>query len=164
MKLAELVKERFPSIDLLRFTNSGTEATLMALAAAKVYTKKTKILVFAGAYHGGAFSFKGEQSSPINAPHEYLLATYNDLDSVREVLNGTASRGRNLAAIIVEPMIGSGGAIPAKDEFLIGLRRIATENQAVLIYDEVMTSRMHGGGGIQSRFPAEHRPDMTTLG
>lgn len=162
VKLAELIKKRFPSIDLLRFTNSGTEATLMALAAAKVYTGRKKILVFAGGYHGGAFSFKGNQSSPLNAPHEYLIATYNDLDSVKKVL--VKQRDDDLAAIIVEPMIGSGGAIPAQKDFLLGLRAIANEKRAVLIYDEVMTSRMHHGGGVQSQFPKEQGPDITTLG
>lgn len=132
----------------------------MALAAAKVYTGKKKILVFANAYHGGVFSFKGDESSPVNAPHEYLIATYNDLDSVRKLLDDE----NDLAAILVEPMMGSGGAIPAEDEFLLGLRKTACEKGAVLIYDEVMTSRMYGGGGIQSKFPEEHRPDLTTLG
>ena len=74
-KLAQLVKRRFPSMELLRFTNSGTEATLMALAAAKAYTKRNKIVVFAGAYHGGAFTFAGGRTSPVNAPHEYVTFT-----------------------------------------------------------------------------------------
>lgn len=71
-KLAELIRGRFPTMEMLRFTNSGTEATLMALAAAKAYTKKDKIIVFGGAYHGGAFSFAGGKSSAVNAPHEYV--------------------------------------------------------------------------------------------
>lgn len=71
-KLAELIRGRFPSVEMLRFTNSGTEATLMALAAAKAYTKKDKVVVFGGAYHGGAFSFAGGKSSAVNAPHEYV--------------------------------------------------------------------------------------------
>lgn len=70
----------------------------------------------------------------------------------------------DLAAIIVEPMTGSGGAIPADREFLLGLRDVATRNGAVLIFDEVMTSRMYAGGGVQSQLPADQRPDMTTLG
>lgn len=133
----------------------------MALAAAKVYTGKKEILVFAGAYHGGAFSFKGEESSPINAPHEYLIATYNDLESVK---NNVSQHSSDMAAIIVEPMVGSGGAIPADRNFLLGLRKLANETGAVLIYDEVMTSRMHSGGGIQSQFSPDEQPDMTTLG
>ncbi|PNS14359.1 hypothetical protein CAC42_6872 [Sphaceloma murrayae] len=162
-RLAELIKARFPSIDLLRFTNSGTEATLMALAAARAYNGKDKVLVFAGAYHGGAFSFAGGQSGPVNAPFEYLMAIYNDIDSVNRTLESKA-HSDSLAAILVEPMIGSGGAIPANADFLKGLRTLATRFNALLIFDEVMTSRMHHGGGIQSTPPAKYKPDVTTFG
>lgn len=163
VRLAEAVKARFPSIKLLRFTNSGTEATLMALAVAKVFTARKKILVFSGGYHGGAFAFKGAESSPVNAPHEYLIARYNSLDSVRELVERPENRD-DLAAIIVEPMIGSGGAIPGDHSFLKGLREIANERNAVLVYDEVMTSRLYGGSGVQSQMAEKDRPDLTTLG
>jgi glutamate-1-semialdehyde 2,1-aminomutase len=163
VRLAEAVKARFPAIDLLRFTNSGTEATLMALSAAKVFTGHKKILVFSGGYHGGAFSFKGGESSPVNAPHEYLIAKYNSLESVRDLVERAENRD-DLAAIIVEPMIGSGGAIPGNHSFLEGLREIANERGAVLIYDEVMTSRLYGGSGVQSQLAEEYRPDLTTMG
>ena len=163
VRLAEAVKARFPSIDLLRFTNSGTEATLMALAVAKVFTGRKKILAFSGGYHGGAFAFKGGESSPVNAPHEYLIARYNSLESVRGLAEKPENRD-DLAAIIVEPMIGSGGAIPGDHSFLRGLREIANERNAVLIYDEVMTSRLYGGSGIQSQLAETDRPDLTTLG
>lgn len=156
--LAKLIKDRFPSIDLVRFTNSGTEATMMALAVAKVYTGKKKIIVFRGAYHGSTFSFLTGKSDAVNSPHEYLLATYNDLNSVQCLLSA------NVAAIILEPMTGSGGGIVAERGFLEGLRHLATKHGTVLIYDEVMTSRMYRGGGIQSQLPEEVRPDMTTLG
>ncbi|KAF2488071.1 class III aminotransferase [Neohortaea acidophila] len=162
-KLAALVKLRFPSMDLLRFTNSGTEANLMALAAATVHTGKKKVLVFDGAYHGGAFTFKNGQSSPINAPYPYLIAKYNDEASVSRLLSAPENAG-NVAAILVEPMIGSGGAIPAHRTFLHFLRKAATDAGALLIFDEVMTSRMHSGGGIQSQLPPELRPDLTALG
>ena len=162
IKLAKLVQQRFPTMELIRFTNSGTEATLMALAAAKVYTRRSKILVFAGGYHGGAFSFSASGvSSAVNAPHEYLIANYNDIESVKQLADANKD---DLAAILVEPMLGSGGAIPATTDFLLGLRSIANVTGAVLIYDEVMTSRMHAGGGIQSTVLKEWRPDMTTLG
>ncbi|GAB7326262.1 hypothetical protein MBLNU13_g10243t1 [Cladosporium sp. NU13] len=163
VRLAEAVKARFPAIDLLRFTNSGTEATLMALSAAKVFTGRKKILVFSGGYHGGAFSFKGGESSPVNAPHEYLIARYNSLESVRELAECAENRD-DLAAIIVEPMIGSGGAISGEQSFLEGLRDIANDRGAVLIYDEVMTSRLYGGSGVQSQMAEKYRPDLTTLG
>ena len=161
--LAQAVTTRFPAMDLVRFTNSGTEATLMAVAAAKVFTRKNKILVFSGGYHGGAFSFKAGVSSPVNAPHEYLIARYNDLGSVRELAEREENRG-DLAAIIVEPMIGSGGAIPGSREFLMGLRDVADERGAVLVFDEVMTSRMYDGSGVQSILPSSSRPDLMTLG
>ncbi|KAM0717452.1 hypothetical protein Q7P37_007304 [Cladosporium fusiforme] len=164
VRLAEAIKARFaPTIDLLRFTNSGTEATLMALAAAKAYTGREKILVFSGGYHGGAFSFKGGLSSPVNAPHEYLIARYNSLESVRELVERAENRN-DLAAIIVEPMIGSGGGIPGDKAFLEGLRAVANERGAVLIFDEVMTSRMYGGSGVQSHVAPECKPDLMTLG
>ncbi|KAK4494260.1 hypothetical protein PRZ48_014558 [Zasmidium cellare] len=162
-RLAGLIKQRFPSIELMRFTNSGTEANLMALAAAKIATGKKKIVVFANGYHGGTFLFAGGKSSSINVPHEYLIATYNDLESVYELIRKPENK-ENVAAIIVEPMMGSGGCIPADRRFLEGLRKAADESKAVLIYDEVMTSRSHSGGGIQSQLPMELRPDLTSLG
>lgn len=158
VRLAELIKERFASIDLVRFTNSGTEAALMALATAKIYTGRKKVLVFKGGYHGGVFLFH-HGSDAINVPHEYLLATYNDTTSVDELL---AQHGDDLAAIIVEPMLGSGGCLPATKEFLLHLRQAATETGAVLIFDEVMTSRFFSGGGAQSELCIF--PDLTTLG
>lgn len=162
-RLAALVKQRFPSMELLRFTNSGTEANLMAIAAAKIATGKQKIVVFANGYHGGTFLFAGGKNSSINVPHEYLIATYNDLGSVHALIR-EPENARDVAAIIVEPMMGSGGCIPADEGFLEGLRKAADESEAVLIYDEVMTSRMYSGGGIQSQLPVEMRPDLTTLG
>ena len=161
--LAQAITIRFESIDLVRFTNSGTEATLMALAAAKVFTQRHKILVFSGGYHGGAFSFKSGVSSPVNAPHSYLIACYNSLESVRELVE-QPENADDIAAIIVEPMIGSGGAIPASRDFLQGLREIADERGAVLIFDEVMTSRLYEGSGVQGVLPARSRPDLVTLG
>ena len=163
VELAALVKGRFPSMDLLRFTNSGTEATLMAVAGAKAYTGKNKIVVFEGGYHGAVFTFKDRTTNPINVPHDFIFARYNDLSSVQRLLHDPENSG-DIAALIVEPMVGSGGAIPADRIFLEGLRRVAKEVGAVLIFDEVMTSRMHTGGGIQSQLPSELRPDMTTLG
>lgn len=135
----------------------------MAVAAAVHYTGKKKVVVFAGGYHGGAFIFKGGKSSPINAPYDYVIAEYNHLSSVQSLLNAPENIN-NVAAIILEPMIGSGGAIPATPEFLQGLRQAANDADALLIFDEVMTSRMHEGGGIQSQLPLECRPDLTTLG
>jgi glutamate-1-semialdehyde 2,1-aminomutase len=161
-KLAAIVKARF-AFDLLRFTNSGTEATLMALAVSKFYTGKKKIMVFGGSYHGAAFIFSGNKSNPVNAPHEYVIAKYNDIESVQELLAAPENKN-DVAAIIVECMIGAGGAIPADRAFLEGLRKEATKAGTVLIFDEVMTSRLYDGGGVQSQLPSGIRPDLTTLG
>ena len=155
--LGRIICERFPSIELVRFTNSGTEANLMALAAATSFTRRRRILVFDGAYHGGVLSFAGG-GSPINVPHEFVVSTYNDVDQTLKLIE--ENRGQ-LAAILVEPMIGSGGSIPADVEFLQALRRAATESGALLIFDEVMTSRLAPGGRQQA---VGIMPDLCTLG
>jgi glutamate-1-semialdehyde 2,1-aminomutase len=156
-ELGRLVCGRFPSVELVRFTNSGTEANLLALAAATTFTGRRKILVFAGAYHGGVLAF-ARGGSPVNVPHDFLLGTYNDRPGT-EALIGT--HGAALAAILVEPMLGSAGCIPGDPEFLAMLRRQATAVGAVLIFDEVMTSRL-GAGGRQGLLGI--RPDLTVLG
>jgi glutamate-1-semialdehyde 2,1-aminomutase len=156
-RFAAAICARFPGIELVRFTNSGTEANLMAVSAARAITGRPKILVCDGAYHGGVFYFR-DGGSPINAPFDYLIGRYNDITAVREL----ALPYRNdLAAILVEPMIGSGGCIPAEREFLAGLRALASETGALLIFDEVMTSRLAPGGlqEVHGIFP-----DLTTLG
>jgi len=155
--LGRIICERFPSIELVRFTNSGTEANLMALAAATSFTRRRRIIVFDGAYHGGVLSFAGG-GSPINVPHEFVVSTYNDVDQTLKLIE--ENRGQ-LAAILVEPMIGSGGSIPADVEFLQALRRAATESGALLIFDEVMTSRLAPGGRQQA---VGIMPDLCTLG
>lgn len=155
--LAREVQGRFPAMELLRFTNSGTEANLMALASAAAHTGRRKVLVFEGGYHGGVLAFAGG-GSPVNVPHDWIVARYNDLDDVQQRV---AAHRHELAAILVEPMLGSGGCIAGEPDFLHGLRRLADECGALLIFDEVMTSRLSFGGrqallGI--------RPDLTTLG
>ena len=155
--LARELQRRFPSMELLRFTNSGTEANLMALATATAVTERRKVLVFKGAYHGGVLAF-GQGGSPVNVPYEWVVARYNDLEDVRAQV---AAHGKDLAAILVEPMLGSGGCIPGEPHFLQGLRALADEKGALLILDEVMTSRL-SFGGRQSQLGI--RPDLTTLG
>lgn len=155
--LAHEIQRRFPGMALLRFTNSGTEANLMALAAATTHTGRRKVLVFNGAYHGGVLSFGGG-GSPVNVPHDFVVAPYNDLDAVRALVQ---AHGPQLAAILVEPMLGAGGCIPAEPAFLHGLRAQADACGALLILDEVMTSRL-SGGGRQALLGL--RPDLTTLG
>ena len=155
--LAREIQRRFPSLELLRFTNSGTEANLMALATATAHTGRRKVLVFDGAYHGGVLAFGGG-GSPVNVPHEWIVARYNDLDDVRARI---APHRNALAAILVEPMLGAGGCIPAEPAFLHGLRALADDCGALLIVDEVMTSRL-SFGGRQGQLGL--RPDMTTVG
>jgi len=156
-RFARAICNRFPSIDLVRFTNSGTEANLMAVAAARALTGRNKILVFNGGYHGGVFYFRGKRSA-VNAPFDFLLADYNDIEGTRTLV--TPHRA-DLAAILIEPMLGGSGCIPATREFLADLRALASETGAVLIFDEVMTSRL-APGGLQEVH--DIRPDMTTLG
>ena len=157
VELARELSTRFTSMQLLRFTNSGTEANLLALATAIAHTGRHKVLVFEGAYHGGVLAFGGTAGA-VNVPHQWLLAPYNDLEAVQAQV---ARDGADLAAILVEPMLGSGGCIPGAAEFLHGLRRLADDSGALLIFDEVMTSRL-ALGGRQSLLGV--RPDLTTLG
>lgn len=156
-RLARLIVDRFPGIALVRFTNSGTEANLMAVATAIAVTKRSKVLVFDGGYHGGVLYFGGG-GIPINAPHQWVLGQYNDAADAGALARAHAGE---LACILVEPMLGSGGCIPAEPAFLEALRDVATETGAILIFDEVMTSRM-SAGGQQARLGIT--PDMTTLG
>jgi len=156
-ELGRLLCGRFPSIQLVRFTNSGTEANLLALAAAKTFTGRSKILVFTGAYHGGVLAF-ARGGSPANVPHDFVLGTYNDRPGTESLID---AHGQALAAVLVEPMLGSGGCIPGDPEFLRMLRDKATAVGALLIFDEVMTSRL-GAGGRQGLIGVA--PDLTVLG
>jgi glutamate-1-semialdehyde 2,1-aminomutase len=156
-RFAAVLCARFPSIDLVRLTNSGTEANLMAVSAARAITGRDKILVFAGGYHGGVFYFRGH-GSPINAPFPFLVGRYNDIDAVAALM---APHRGELAAILIEPMLGGGGCIPAERGFLHYLRELASETGAILIFDEVMTSRL-APGGLQEVHGI--LPDLTTLG
>ncbi len=157
VRFAELVCARFPSIDRVRFTNSGTEANIMALSAARAFTGRAEILVAKGGYHGGVMTFAYGQSS-VNLPVPTRFFTYNDIEGTVAAIR---EAGDKLAAVLLEPMLGSGGCIPATREFLMALREACTETGAVLIFDEVMTSR-HAEGGLQQRHGVT--PDMTTLG
>jgi glutamate-1-semialdehyde 2,1-aminomutase len=155
--LAELLCARFPSLELVRFTNSGTEANLLALATATRHTGRRSVLVFDGAYHGSVLSFGGG-GLPINVPHRWIVGSYNDIADTERLIQQHAGE---LAAILVEPMLGSGGCVPADPAFLRLLRSAADDTGAVLIFDEVMTSRM-SVGGLQRRL--DITPDLTTLG
>lgn len=155
-EFAAAVCARF-GLDRVRFTNSGTEGNLMAISTAVAVTGRRTVMVFEGGYHGGVFYFRGG-SAPINAPFNYVIAPYNDLAATEALIDRHAS---DLAAIILEPMLGGGGCIPAEPAFLHGLRAAATRTGALLILDEVMTSRLAPGG-----LHAVHglTPDLVTLG
>ncbi len=157
IKLAELVCARFPSLDKVRFTNSGTEANLLAVSSACYLTKRKKVLVFDGGYHGGLLYFK-DGGMPINAPFEFVVASFNDLSSTAQLIQKHAD---DIACILVEPMQGASGCIPASIEFLKLLREASHNIGAILIFDEVMTSRL-SNQGAQGLFDVI--PDMTTLG
>jgi glutamate-1-semialdehyde 2,1-aminomutase len=152
-----VICDRFPSIALVRFTNSGTEANLMALAAATAFTGRRRILVFQGGYHGAVLSFARGRSAS-NVPHDFIVSTYNDVAGTQRLIE---AHGDELAAILVEPMLGSGGCIPGDRRFLEALRHGASACGAVLIFDEVMTSRL-SAGGLQQALGIT--ADLTTLG
>jgi glutamate-1-semialdehyde 2,1-aminomutase len=156
-ELARLLVERYPSIEQVRFANSGSEANLMALMAARAYTGRDAVLAFDGGYHGCVLSIN-DRAMRFNAPYDLIVGRFNDLEATRAEIG---KRGRKIAAILVEPMLGAGGCIPALPAFLKGLRHLADECGAVLIFDEVMTSRI-GPAGAQGEYGVT--PDMTTLG
>ncbi|KAL4984981.1 putative acetylornithine aminotransferase [Aspergillus falconensis] len=153
-QLGEILIARFPSLEKVRFCNSGTEANTFAIATAIAYTKREKILVFANGYHGGTLSFP-PNGNPMNLPHQFVIGTFDDIQETGPLISN------ELAAILVEPMQGAGGMRPASREFLQFLRQAADEVGAVLIFDEVVTSRLHYHG-MQGALDV--RPDMTTLG
>jgi glutamate-1-semialdehyde 2,1-aminomutase len=155
--LAETITARFPSIELIRFTNSGTEANLLALSAATAHTARRTVVVFRGGYHGGVLSF-ANGASPTNVPHRFHIADYNDTAGTRRALK---QAGDDLACVLVEPMLGSGGSIPADPAFLHMLRAETQRRGALLVFDEVMTSRL-SSGGLQQVLGVT--PDLTTMG
>ena len=156
-RLAREIVDRFPALELVRFTNSGTEANLMAIALARVVTGRPGIAVMRGGYHGGLLYFGGG-GSPVNAPYEAIVLDYNDVEGARASIREHADR---LAAVVVEPVLGSGGVIPATREFLQALQEEARAHGVLLILDEVMTSRLSPSGAAPL---FGLTPDLLTLG
>jgi glutamate-1-semialdehyde 2,1-aminomutase len=156
-ELARLVVQRFPAIERVRFTNSGTEANLLAVATARHVTGRRKVLVFRGGYHGGLLYFGGG-GIPINAPYPFVIAPYNDAAETSRLIR---EHGDDLACVLTEAMMGSAGCIPADPAFLAMLRAETERVGALLILDEVMTSRF-GPGGAHSLLGIT--PDLVTLG
>lgn len=156
-EMAAVLGARFPSLERVRFCNSGTEANMFAVQTARVMTGRPAVLGFAGCYHGGLLTFTAAEN-PLNVPIPVVVAPYNDLEGAAAMIDAHADQ---LAAVIVEPMIGGGGCIPASPEFLRMLRERTERHGMVLIFDEVMTSRL-GPGGLQGEYGI--RPDLTSLG
>ena len=154
-RLARLMSERF-GLERVRFTNSGTEATLMAITTARLATCREKVLIFDGAYHGGVLNFA--RGATWNVPFDYVVAEYNDLPGTLGLIQ---EHDADLAAVIVEPMVGAGGCIPADPDFLRGVFDAAHDAGAVRIADEVMTSR-HGRSGLAAILGAT--ADLKTYG
>ncbi|CAN5498113.1 N/A [soil metagenome] len=157
IRLSGEIRRRFPAMELLRFCNSGTEANLLALATARASTGKDAVMVFNGGYHGSLLYFS-HGASPLNMPFPVVTSVFNDSERMVRDIAGNAGR---LAAVIIEPMQGGAGALPATVEFLTALRAATARHGVLMVFDEVMTSRVHHGG-LQARYGL--RPDMMTLG
>ncbi|MBM3542710.1 MAG: aminotransferase class III-fold pyridoxal phosphate-dependent enzyme [Alphaproteobacteria bacterium] len=156
VKLATLVAKRW-GMDRLRFTNSGTEGNLLALNAARAFTKKPKIMGFDGGYHGGVLSMR-DGGSPTNAPYDIVLGKYNDIADSKALIEKHA---KELACVILEPMMGGAGCLPADKAFLEMLRAETTKHGVLLILDEVVTSRL-APGGAQEIYGV--KPDLMSFG
>ena len=154
--LASVICERFPAVDSVRFCNSGTEANLFAVSAARAFTGREAVVVAEGAYHGGVFEFT--HGSPLNLPVPFHKIPYNDPDTAAQVIG---ELGDELACVIIEPLMGAGGCIAGRPDFLETLRRESERVGALLIFDEVMTSRL-GPGGLHGELGI--RPDLVTFG
>ena len=172
LKMAKLIVELVPSVEMVRMVNSGTEATMSAVRAARGYTRKDKIIKFEGCYHGHADFFlikAGSGALTLGTPDspgvtkanaaDTLVATYNDLDSVKKLIK---ENKKEIAAVIIEPIAGNVGVIKANDDFIKGLRELCSDEKIILIFDEVMTGFRVSSGGAQKLFKL--KPDLTTFG
>ena len=172
IQLAERVRKLMPSIDMLRLTSSGTEATMSALRVARAFTKRDRVIKFAGCYHGHADGFLVEAGSgalTLGVPTSpgvaastaalTLTATFNDLESVAALFEANTAQ---VAAVVVEPIVGNMGTVPPAAGFLDGLRTLCDQHGALLIFDEVMTGFRVHRGGAQALYGV--RPDLTCLG
>ena len=172
VELAELIQQAMPSMEMMRFVNSGTEATMSALRLARAYTGRNKVIKFEGCYHGHADLLLVQAGSgvatlglpdspgvPPSTTRDTLVARYNDLDSVVALFGQFPME---IAAVIIEPVAGNMGVVPPEYEFLAGLRQLTERHDALLVFDEVMTGFRVHPGGAQSLYKII--PDLTTLG
>ena len=172
VEIAELVRELVPSIEMIRFVNSGTEATMSAIRVARGFTKRNKIIKFEGCYHGhadfflikagsGALTFGVPTSPGVTEGNakDTLVADFNKIESVKKLISENKNE---IAAIIIEPIAGNMGVVPAEKSFLEELRQICNEEKIVLIFDEVMTGFRVAKGGAQEIYGIQ--PDLTTFG
>ena len=170
--LAEMVIDAVPSIEMVRFVNSGTEACMAVLRLMRAFTRRDKVIKFEGCYHGHADMFLVKAGSgvatlglpdspgvPKSTTSNTLTAPYNDLEAVKALF---AENPDQIAGVILEPVVGNAGFIPPDAGFLEGLRMITQENGALLVFDEVMTGFRIAYGGAQEKFGIT--PDLTTLG
>jgi glutamate-1-semialdehyde 2,1-aminomutase len=171
-ELGERVRELMPAIERVRFVSSGTEAAMSAVRVARAFTKRDRIIKFAGCYHGHADPFLVKAGSgamtlgiptspgvPAAVAADTLLARYNDLASVDALIE---RHGPSVAAIVVEPIAGNIGVVPPLDGFLVGLRDRSSRNGSLLVFDEVISGFRASAGGAQAIFDV--RPDLTCLG
>ena len=167
IKLAEQIVKIVPSAEMVRFTNSGTEANMYATRLARAYTGKSKIAKFEGGWHGGYDALHTSVKYPFNIPESAGLTTgalqdtivlpFNNIERVRETL-----KNKEVASITIEPVLGAGGGIPAEKEFLKGLRELCNEKGILLIFDEVITGFRLAPGGGQQYYGVT--PDITVFG
>lgn len=170
--LAEMVIDAVPSIEMVRFVNSGTEACMAVLRLMRAFTGRDKVIKFEGCYHGHADMFLVKAGSgvatlglpdspgvPKAATSNTLTAPFNDLEAVKALF---AEHPNEIAGVILEPVVGNAGFIPPDAGFLEGLREITREHDALLVFDEVMTGFRIAYGGAQEKFGVT--PDLTTLG